>query len=186
MKEECHQIFLMKWITLSPILTTLVPSKQWMEESIGVKRIQLSSPASFLGGAGRLRITSWASWDLLMITSFSFTAVCILLTFLLSLLTTKVSQYLILNVIYIYMLKRPRDGPKALKGKLVFLFIYFSLYSPAHGLKLKRIYLSIYIYINIYSVVTSLCHIKYYWIDKKVVADMLCWVGLGWVEVNNG
>lgn len=47
-----------------------------------VKRIQFDSLSSLvsLGGPGKLNITNWASLDLLTMTSFNFTAVCILLT----------------------------------------------------------------------------------------------------------
>lgn len=41
------------------------------------QRIQFSSPSVFRGGPGMLSSTNRASWDLLTITSFSFTAVCI-------------------------------------------------------------------------------------------------------------
>lgn len=49
------------------------------------ERIQFSSPPWFLGGPGMFSSTSWAPWDLLTTTSFSFTAVCILLTLVWSL-----------------------------------------------------------------------------------------------------
>lgn len=47
-----------------------------------VKRIQFDSLSNFvsLGGPGKLNITNWASLDLLTMTSFNFTAVCIFLT----------------------------------------------------------------------------------------------------------
>ena len=44
------------------------------------ERIQFSSPSGFRGGPGIYNKTSFASWDLLTITSLSFTAVCIRLT----------------------------------------------------------------------------------------------------------
>lgn len=44
------------------------------------QKIQFSFPSALRGGPGMLRSTNRASWDLLTITSFSFTAVCILRT----------------------------------------------------------------------------------------------------------
>ena len=49
------------------------------------RRIQFNSPASVLGGAGKFKMTSWASWDFSMMTSFSLTAVCMRRIFFLSL-----------------------------------------------------------------------------------------------------
>ena len=45
-----------------------------------LERIQFSSPSGFRGGPGIFNKTSFASWDLLTMTSLSFTAVCIRLT----------------------------------------------------------------------------------------------------------
>lgn len=49
------------------------------------ERIQFSSPPLFLGGPGMFSSTSCAPWDFLTTTSFSLTAVCILLTLVWSL-----------------------------------------------------------------------------------------------------
>ncbi len=62
-----------------------------------VQRIQFCSPASDLGGPGRLRMTSLASWDFSTITSFSRTAVCIRRTLRLSLQNMKNNQIVCQN-----------------------------------------------------------------------------------------
>lgn len=60
----------------------LCKQKPWKMHAITVllKRIQFSSPVRFLGGPGMFRRTSLASWDFLMMTPFSFRAVCMRLT----------------------------------------------------------------------------------------------------------
>lgn len=54
-----------------------LPKRQSIASVSRWQWIQFSSPSRFLGGPGMLSSTNRASWDLLTITSFSFTAVCI-------------------------------------------------------------------------------------------------------------
>ncbi len=96
-----------------------------------IKRIQfdsLSREVSF-GGPGKLNITSLASCDLLVITSFNFTAVCIRLTLPSSLILKIVASVMMIEVLRFVESTRLIIFYKLTESTVVFLSIWF--YCPS-------------------------------------------------------